>query len=194
MKTQTYIVAGLIFALVLYITTTRRECIDNPPAGGSSSDSSSSYMGSYLSSLAETAGAAAGAAATITPRPPTGSIGDGLSEDRLNKEIADLVRQGIPESSNNQAMKQLQAWRTYWSSSTGKAELANKYASGVAQSGWESVFGAFAGAGSIAMIAFLTIVGIIIVAVILRYVWPLVSPILGMGPETAPAAPSGKLF
>ena len=89
-------------------------------------------------------------------------------------------------------MTQLKAWRDYWASPAGVAELAGRSTSAAmegaatstqvaAQSGWESAFGALAGAGSVSMIAFLTIAGIVIVGVLFRVVYGPISNVLGFG-------------
>ena len=187
MKNQTYIVAGVIFALILYITSTRRECLEADAAATTTGgDSSGTVAGLYNSFLG---GAPAGTSPT---RPPAGSIGDGLTASEVNTNISQLVARGIPESSTDQSMMQLKAWRDYWASPAGVAELAGRSSSPTAgstadtaskavQSGWESVFGAFAGAGSVTMIVFLTIAGIVIVGVLFRVVYGPIRSALGFG-------------
>jgi hypothetical protein len=189
MKNQTYIVAGVIFVLILYITSTRRECLatDGASTTAGTTDSSGTVAGLYNSFLGGTA--PAGSSPT---RPPAGSTGDGLTASEINSGISQLVRQGIPESSTNKSMMELKAWRDYWASPAGVAELAGSSGSAAlgsvtastqaaAKSGWESAFGALAGAGSISMIAFLTIAGIVIVGVIFRVVYGPISNVLGFG-------------
>ena len=188
MKNQTYIVAGVIFALILYITSTRRECLETDAAATTTGgDSSGTVAGLYASLLG-----GAAPAGTSPTRPPAGSTGDGLTASEINTNISQLVARGIPESSTDQSMMQLKAWRDYWASPAGVAELAGRSgsptvgstadtASKAAQSGWESVFGVFAGAGSVTMIVFLTIAGIVIVGVLFRVVYGPIRSALGFG-------------